>query len=110
MIADLGNFALMAALVMAVYGMVISVLGARRHDSRLISSGQHAVVALFLLVAISIGCLWYLLLRSDFRFEYVAGHTNRDLPIIYKIGSLWAGQTGSLLLWTWILTGYSLAA
>jgi cytochrome c-type biogenesis protein CcmF len=110
MLADLGNFALLAALVMAFYALAASALGARRHDFRLVESGQRAVVALFLLVAIAVGALWTLLLRSDFHYEYVAGYSNRDLPLMYKIGSLWAGQSGSLLLWTWILTAYSVAA
>ena len=45
-----------------------------------------------------------LLITSDFSIEYVASNTNLDLPFFYKMVALWAGHSGSLLLWTWIIT------
>jgi cytochrome c-type biogenesis protein CcmF len=47
--------------------------------------------------------LLWALVRSDFRFEYVASYTERALPVGYKIAALWAGQAGSLLLWGWLI-------
>jgi len=48
-------------------------------------------------------------LGSDFRLAYVARHSARHLPAIYKVSALWAGQSGSLLLWLLIISLYSLA-
>lgn len=110
MIADLGNFSLMAALVFAAFGIVGSLVGAQRQDPRLAEAGQRSVYVVFGLVSFAMVTLWTLILSDNFAFEYVAGHSNRDLPLHYKIGSLWSGQEGSLLLWTWVLTAYCAAA
>ena len=63
-----------------------------------------------MLVTIAMMCLWTLIVRDGFGLQYVAGHSNRALPLHYKIGSLWAGQEGSLVLWTFVLVGFSAAA
>jgi cytochrome c-type biogenesis protein CcmF len=108
--ADLGNYALMAAMVFAAFAGAASIFGTRRGDPRLLEVGQRSVYVMTGLVTISVIILWSLILKDDFRFNYIAGHSNADLPMMYKIGSLWAGQEGSLLLWTWILCLYSSAA
>ncbi|MCP3902438.1 MAG: heme lyase CcmF/NrfE family subunit [Planctomycetes bacterium] len=56
-----------------------------------------------LLMTLASAALLTALLRSDFRFEYVAGYTERALPVGYKFAAFWAGQEGSLLLWAWML-------
>ena len=47
------------------------------------------------------------LLTSDFRLAYVAQHSNRAMPVVYKFAAWWGGQEGSLLLWSWLLSTYS---
>jgi len=54
-------------------------------------------------LCVTSGALLHALIGSDFRFEYVTEYTERTLPIGYKIAAFWAGQSGSLLLWGWIL-------
>jgi cytochrome c-type biogenesis protein CcmF len=44
---------------------------------------------------------------SDFSVKYIAAHSNRDLPIYFKMSSIWGGQEGSLLFWGWLLTTYA---
>ena len=51
--------------------------------------------------------LFYLLATSQFQYEYVTDYTSSELPIIYKLTALWAGNAGSLLLWTFFLTLYT---
>jgi cytochrome c-type biogenesis protein CcmF len=105
--ADLGTFCLLAAMVFAVFAIFASLYGDRRQDSRILEAGQRSTGVVFALVTVAVGCVWYLLLNSDFRFEYIASHSNAELPLAFKIGALWSGQQGSLLLWTWVLTGFS---
>src|SRR5205085_41134 len=50
------------------------------------------------------------LIDRDFSNVYVADHTSRKLPTVYRITAFWGGQEGSLLLWLLILTGFSAAA
>src|SRR5207249_11099904 len=47
------------------------------------------------------------LLRHDFTFAYVAGHTGAELPARYRVSALWGRQEGSLLCWLLVLAGYS---
>ncbi len=47
------------------------------------------------------------LMTSDFRLAYVAQHSNRAMPAVYKFAAWWGGQEGSLLLWSWLLSTYS---
>jgi cytochrome c-type biogenesis protein CcmF len=62
---------------------------------------------MFAFVVLAVFALEVLLIKSDFSVEYVAGYSNRDLPIFYKMAALWGGQRGSLLFWSLILTGFT---
>src|SRR5262245_37407895 len=69
-------------------------------------SGRRAVWAVCGLTALSTAILIRGLTALDFNWRYVAEHTSRDLPMMYRVSSLWAGQEGSLLLWLLILSCY----
>src|ERR1019366_10602977 len=73
----------------------------------LIVSGQRAVYAIWLLVSLASGILVYSLLTSDFHFSYVAEHSNRAMPLLYKFAAWWGGQEGSLLFWSFLLSTYA---
>ena len=104
---QVGQFALALAFVVTIYSIGASLLGIRIKNDKLIASGRNAAVAVFVLISTAIGTLAYLFLTSDFSYAYVAEHSNRDLPIYFKISSIWGGQEGSLLFWGWLLTIYS---
>src|SRR3989304_4490683 len=107
---NVASFALMLAFVLAVYALVASVLGIQRQKERLQYSAYRATVAIWVLVPVAVGYLVYAMMTNDFRLGAVAGHSNRALPWYYKITALWSGQEGSLLFWSWLLAGYSVAA
>ncbi len=46
-------------------------------------------------------------MTGDFRFAYVAEHSNRAMPTLYKFAAWWGGQEGSLLFWSWLLSTYA---
>ena len=100
----LGNFALMATLVLSLYAVVAAVLGARKGRPGLVKSAERALVACVAFSAAAILSLVTLLVKSDFRFEYVASYSNKDLPFFYKVASLWGGNDGSLLFWSFLPT------
>ena len=101
---NLGKLALAVALILAVYSIAANIYGARRNQPDFIASARHAIWAMCAMVTIAIVALWSGLLRSDFSLEYVASYSSTTLPTIYKITSLWGGQQGSLLFWTWLLS------
>src|SRR3979490_1344145 len=101
---DLGKLALPIALLLALYSIAPNIYGAPRAAPDFVVSARHALWAMCAMVTIAIVALWTGLLRSDFSLEYVAAYSSTTLPTIYKFTSLWGGQQGSLLFWTWLLS------
>ncbi len=110
LLADIGNFALIVAFVLAFFSIAASLLGAHRLDTRLLAVGERSVHGVTFLVLVATLATWGLILNDNFGINYVAGHSNAAMPLHYKIGALWAGQNGSLLLWTLVLVGFASAA
>ena len=102
----LGSFALLLAFLAAVYAVVAGIVGILTRRLLLTKSARNAGMAVFVLVTIAVACLEYFFFTNNFSMAYVAEHSNRALPAYYKFAALWAGQEGSLLLWTWLLSGY----
>ncbi|RMF86760.1 MAG: heme lyase CcmF/NrfE family subunit [Nitrospirae bacterium] len=102
--ADLGNFALILAFTFASYALVATLWGARSGREALVRSGERAALVVAACMVSVMICLDTLLVRSDFHVEYVASYTNRDLPLFFKVAALWAGQAGSLLLWSTLIS------
>jgi cytochrome c-type biogenesis protein CcmF len=109
-ITDIGYIAFVLALILSLYGVVVSVLGARRNLPELIASGRNATYVVSGLVLVAALTLWYALLNNQFQVEFVATHSERNLPTFYKFSALWGGQAGSLTFWTLLLCGFAVAA
>jgi cytochrome c-type biogenesis protein CcmF len=104
---NVASLAVLLAFCVAIYALVASVTGRLRHKPFLVVSGERAVYAVWALVTLGSGILVYSLITGDFRFSYVAQHSNRDMPLLYKFAAWWGGQEGSLLFWGWLLSTYS---
>jgi cytochrome c-type biogenesis protein CcmF len=104
---NLGSLAILLALCVALYATLACVVGRLKRKPFLIVSGQRAVYAIWMLVTLASGILVYSLLTGDFRFSYVAEHSNRTMPILYKFAAWWGGQEGSLLFWSFLLSSYA---
>jgi len=102
-LASFGNLSITLGLTFAIYALFALFYGGKTNRRDLMKSGEHAVYAVFFFVTLAVAALVYLLMTSDFSLEYVANYSNRDLNVFYKFASLWGGQKGSLLFWTWIL-------
>ena len=102
--ADIGYITLFLALVASVYSVVAYIFGTKGNHSNLINSARNGLLAVCGLVSLSVLILLYALLTHNFQIEYVASYTNRDLPTAYLISALWAGNSGSLLFWGWLLS------
>ncbi|MBV9504257.1 MAG: heme lyase CcmF/NrfE family subunit [Acidobacteriia bacterium] len=104
---NLGSLAILLAFCASLYAVFASVLGRLKHKPFLIVSGARAVYAIWILITLASGLLVYALLSGDFHFAYVAEHSNKSMPTIYKFTAWWGGQEGSLLLWSWLLSTYA---
>jgi len=108
-VATVGKAALIFALVVAVYGVVVSLVGARTRRRDLVDSGRNAVYALAALTTLAFVLLEIAFLRSDFTFKTVAEHSSTTTPTFYKASASWSSQEGSLLLWLFLLSLWSAA-
>jgi cytochrome c-type biogenesis protein CcmF len=104
---NLGSLAILLAFCAAIYAATASVVGRLKHKPFLIVSGERAVYAVWALITLAAGILVYAIMTGDFRFAYVAEHSNKSMPLLYKFTAWWGGQEGSLLLWSWLLSTYS---
>ncbi|MDQ3856558.1 MAG: heme lyase CcmF/NrfE family subunit, partial [Chloroflexota bacterium] len=95
--SDLGYLALLIAFVIALYGLIVGVLGAAVRSPRLVASSQRGIVASAVLVTVAAGVLWYALFTNDFRLKYVAETSSSSMAPSYLFTSFWGGQAGSLM-------------
>ncbi len=106
----LGELSLWVALLMAAWGTAVGFAAGVTRRAELTASAHRAIYATFGFTALAALGMWAALLSSDFSFRYVASYTSANLPVMYKITALWAGQSGSLLFWSLILTFYASVA
>ncbi len=109
MIPELGHFALIVALCLALVQGTLPIAGASRGNGQWISAARPLAQGQFVFVAIAFGCLTYAFISNDFSVEYIAQHSNSRLPLAYRIAGVWGGHEGSLLLWVLMLTVWSVA-
>jgi cytochrome c-type biogenesis protein CcmF len=106
-VPTLGNLLLCAILVASGYTMMVSV-GAARGRPQLTPAARHGIFATVALVAAAVFLLAYAFQSHDFRIRYVARYSDRSMSPLYLWTALWGGQDGSLLWWSFLLSGYTL--
>ncbi len=106
---ELGQFALILALVMAVVQALVPMLGSVTRQPLWLAYAQPAAWAQFALLSVSLVLLTVSFLVDDFSVVYVANNSNSALPWFYKMSAVWGAHEGSLLLWLWILAGWTFA-
>ncbi|MEO9945816.1 heme lyase CcmF/NrfE family subunit [Paraglaciecola sp.] len=109
MLAELGNFSLIMALMVAILLSVYPMWGAYKGHQKMMAMAKPLAIGMFLFTAFSYFCLTYAFVHDDFSVAYVANTSNSTLPIHYKYTAVWGGHEGSFLLWTLILCVWTLA-
>jgi cytochrome c-type biogenesis protein CcmF len=109
MIPELGNFALVLALCLALVQAVLPIAGAHTGRKAWMSLARPAAAGQFVFVALAFAVLVHAFLTDDFSVRFVAEHSNSSLPTIYKFAAAWGGHEGSMLLWILILAVWTLA-
>jgi len=104
--SETGTISILLAFAVCVYGAVASIVGAKTKNRDLIRSSENTAIAICVLLLIATVSLIHGLVNLDFSLKYVALNTSTDLPMIYRFTALWAGQAGSLLLWSFVLSIY----
>ncbi|MEO8739548.1 MAG: heme lyase CcmF/NrfE family subunit [Casimicrobiaceae bacterium] len=109
MIPELGHFALILALLVALAQGTLPLIGASVGAPRLMAIARPAARAQALLVAFAFGCLAWSFISNDFSVQNVAANSNSELPLQYRVAATWGSHEGSLLLWTLMLGGWTFA-
>jgi cytochrome c-type biogenesis protein CcmF len=109
MIPELGHFALIVALCIALVQALIPLIGSYRGDSAWMSVARPAAQGQFVFVAVAFGCLAWSFVTNDFSVFNVASNSNSTLPVHYRFAATWGSHEGSLLLWVLMLTIWMLA-
>ncbi|MFY9327116.1 MAG: heme lyase CcmF/NrfE family subunit [Georgfuchsia sp.] len=109
MIPEIGHFALILALLVALIQGIIPLIGSQRGIPAWIALARPASATLLLLIIVAYGCLTQAFIVNDFTVLYVAEHSNSQLPLVYRIAAVWGGHEGSLLLWMLMLSLWSAA-
>ena len=108
-IPEIGHFALILALALAIVQAILPLVGAQRNDATLMGTARSAAYGQLFFVAIAYACLTAAFLGSDFSVLYVANHSQLALPTMYKITAVWGGHEGSVLLWILLLSAWTVA-
>jgi len=106
---ELGHFALIVALLLAVAQAGFGLVGAAVGSSRHMAVARPAVAGQWVFVAVAFAVLAWAFQRNDFSVLYVAQNSNSALPAFYRFAAVWGAHEGSLVLWALALATWSLA-
>ncbi|WP_233861683.1 heme lyase CcmF/NrfE family subunit [Paraburkholderia adhaesiva] len=109
MIPEIGHFALILALLLALVSSVVPLFGAHYGIDAWMRLAWPVARAQFGFVALAFGCLAWAFVHNDFSVLYVAENSRSTLPAIYRFTAVWGGHEGSLLLWMLWLTLWMVA-
>ncbi|MFN4158943.1 MAG: heme lyase CcmF/NrfE family subunit [Gemmobacter sp.] len=110
MIVELGHFALVLALCVALVQTVMPLVGAARGWAGWMAVGETAATVQVLLVGFSFAALTYAFVTSDFSLALVVANSHTLKPMLYKVSGVWGNHEGSLLLWVLILALFGASA
>ncbi len=109
MIPEIGHFSLILAIALALVQGTLPLFGSLRGDARLMAVARPAAQAQFLFMALAFLSLTYAFVSNDFSVLYVANNSNSMLPFYYRVGAVWGGHEGSMLLWATVLATWTFA-
>jgi len=109
MIPEFGHFSLILAFAVAVVLSIVPIIGAAKNDTVMMSMARPAALTQFLFVGLAYAILTRAFIVHDFSVLYVAENSNMVQPLLYRISGVWGAHEGSLLLWTLILSVWTVA-
>jgi len=109
MIAEIGHFAIILSLAMAVLLSVLPLWGASNNNTMLMNTARPLSWSMFLMLLFSFAILCWGFYTNDFTLQYVASNSNSQLPWYYRLTAVWGAHEGSLLLWVLIQASWTVA-
>jgi cytochrome c-type biogenesis protein CcmF len=105
---EFGHVAAYLALTVALIQGLAPMVAHAAHRPAWAQVSINASVALFVLTSLGFAALLHAFVTDNFSVQYVAMNSNSQLPLMYKITGMWGGHEGSLYLWVWVLTLFTM--
>ncbi len=109
MIPEIGQYAMILALLLAAAQAFFGLVGPWRGEQRWMQAVYPAVAGQFAMLALAFGCLVWAFVHNDFSVRLVAGNSNSALPVYFRIAATWGNHEGSMLFWVFVLSIWTLA-
>jgi len=104
MLVEIGHFALVLALLVALVQGTVPLVGASVRNRPLMDMAQSAALLQFGLVALAFATFMHAHIVSDFSVRNVFENSNTAKPLLYKVTGVWGSHEGSMMLWVLMLT------
>ena len=104
MLPELGFLSLLFATTAALLLSIVPQIGVWRNKPSLTNTAWGLSYCFGIFTSVSIGILAYSFATDDFTLEYVAAHSNSQLPTFFKVAATWGGHEGSILFWLFTLS------
>ena len=104
MLPELGFLSLLFATTAALLLSIVPQIGIWRNKPTLTNTAWGLSYCFGIFTSVSIGILAYSFATDDFTLEYVAAHSNSQLPTFFKVAATWGGHEGSILFWLFTLS------
>jgi cytochrome c-type biogenesis protein CcmF len=101
---EIGYYSILFSLFLSAFCGLALIIGIKNRRAEVIASAENAAMAVFVFLTLSAAAMVYALITRNFQIEYVAKYTSRSLSLLYTLTAFYAGQEGSLLFWSWILS------
>jgi cytochrome c-type biogenesis protein CcmF len=109
MIPEIGQYAMILALLLAAAQSFFGIAGPWKGQQRWMQAVYPAVAGQFVLLGLAFGCLIWSFVHNDFSVRMVATHSNSALPVYFRVAAAWGNHEGSLLFWVFVLSTWTLA-
>jgi cytochrome c-type biogenesis protein CcmF len=109
MLANLGYGAIFITFLVSLYAIGAAFYGLSQKKPNWVDSSRNAMLLTFPLLTLSSAILLYFLATHHYEVEYVANVTSRTMPLYLRLTAWWGGQAGSLLFWSWLMSGFATA-
>ncbi len=109
MLPELGQFALILAMLLTFAQAFFGIAGPARRNERWMAATVPAVAGQFVLTTFAFATLVYAFVHNDFTLRSVAGHSNSALPVYFRVAATWGHHEGSMLFWIFVLSIWTVA-
>jgi cytochrome c-type biogenesis protein CcmF len=107
MLAQFGFGVFVLTFLLALFSVGAAVIGYFHKSDRWVEAARRSMLLIFPLITLGTLTLVYLLVTGHYELQYVYSVTSNDMPFYLKITSLWGGQAGSLVLWSWLMSAFA---